>query len=115
MGAIDNHRFAMIGGLRETGEPARTCEGMADIFTILYVTNISGITLPKYGLLIAIQLATAIAVYVPAAKIADRIGRKPLVIATFIFFALFPVAVVLAHFSSLVVAFGWRCRRQANV
>lgn len=84
----------------------RTCEGMADIFTILYVTNISGITLPKYGVLIAIQLATAIAVYVPAAKIADRIGRKPLVIATFIFFALFPVVVVLAHtFSSLVVAF----------
>jgi MFS family permease len=84
----------------------RTCEGMADIFTILYVTNISGITLPQYGTLVAIQLATAIAVYVPSAKIADRIGRKPLVIATFIFFALYPVAVVLAHsFNSLIVAF----------
>ena len=84
----------------------RTCEGMADIFTILYVTNISGITLPQYGVLVAIQLATAIAVYIPSAKIADRIGRKPMVIATFAFFALFPIAVVLAHtFHSLIAAF----------
>ncbi|MGH9709044.1 MAG: MFS transporter, partial [Candidatus Acidiferrales bacterium] len=42
----------------------------------------------------------------PSAKIADRIGRKPLVIATFVFFALFPVAVILAHtFRSLILAF----------
>lgn len=84
----------------------RTCEGMADIFTVLYVTNVTGITIPQYGVLVAVQLATAILVYIPSAKIADRIGRKPFVIATFVCFALFPVAVVLANnFAWLVGAF----------
>ena len=74
----------------------RTCEGMADIFVVLYVTNISGVPIPRYGILVAVQLATAILVYIPSAKMADRLGRKPFVIATFLCFALFPVAVVVA-------------------
>ncbi len=69
---------------------------MADIFTVLYVTNVAGIAIPEYGVLVAVQLATAILVYIPSAKIADRLGRNPLVIATFVCFALFPLAVVLA-------------------
>jgi MFS family permease len=84
----------------------RTCEGMAEIFIILYVTNVTGITLSQYGVLFAVQMVTAILVYIPAAKIADRAGRKPFVIATFVCFALFPVAVVLARsFTTLVFAF----------
>jgi MFS family permease len=84
----------------------RACEGMADIFTILYVTNVSGITVPEYGILVAIQLMTSILIYVPSAKIAERVGRKPVVIATFLCFALFPIAVVLARsFGGLVLAF----------
>ena len=84
----------------------RTCEGMSDIFAVLYVTNVTGITIPLYGVLVAVQLATAILVYIPSAKIADRFGRKPFVIATFVCFALFPVAVVLAKsFAWLVGAF----------
>jgi MFS family permease len=84
----------------------RACEGMADILLVLYVTNVSRISLPRYGILVAVQLATAIVVYIPAAKTADRLGRKPFVIATFLCFAFFPVAVVLAHdFGWLVCAF----------
>lgn len=84
----------------------RTCEGMADIFIILYVTNILGVSVARYGVLVAIQITTSIIVYVPAGKIADRIGRKPFVIATFTCFALFPLAVVMSSgFASLVVAF----------
>src|SRR5215467_486098 len=84
----------------------RLCEGMADIFVVLYVTNVSRITLPEYGSLIAIQLLTSILIYVPSAKVAERIGKKPLVIATFLCFALYPVAVVLTHsFLGLVFAF----------
>ena len=42
----------------------------------------------------------------PAGRIADRIGRKPFVIATFVCFSLYPVAVVMSSgFVSLVVAF----------
>jgi MFS family permease len=84
----------------------RACEGMADIFTVLYVTNVTGVTIPQYGALVAVQLATSIIVYFPSARLADRLGRKPFVIATFLCFALFPVAVVLARsLSALVVAF----------
>jgi MFS family permease len=84
----------------------RTCEGLAEVFIILYATNIIGVSLAEYGALVAVQMTTAILVYIPSAKIADRIGRKPFVIATFLCFALFPLAVVAARgFSSLVVAF----------
>jgi len=84
----------------------RTCEGMSDIFAILFVTNITGLSIAQYGILVAIQLATSILVYFPAARAADRVGRKPFVIATFLCFALFPVAVVLAdNFHSAIVAF----------
>jgi len=84
----------------------RTCEGMADVFTILYVTNISGIPIARYGVLVAVQLATAILVYIPSAKLAERIGRKPVVIATFVCFAMYPMAIVLAqNFTQLIGAF----------
>ena len=84
----------------------RLCEGMADIFVVLYVTNVSRITLPEYGVLVAIQLLTAILIYVPSAKIAERIGRKSIVIATFLCFSLYPVAVILTHsFAGLIFAF----------
>jgi len=64
------------------------------------------VTIPRYGILVAMQLATAILVYLPSAKMADRLGRKPLVIATFCCFAFFPGAVILApDFRGLVCAF----------
>jgi len=84
----------------------RMCEGMAGIFIILYVTNVLSISLAEYGLLVAIQVTTSILVYIPAGRIADRIGRKPFVMVTFVCFALFPVAVVLStNFPTLVLAF----------
>jgi MFS family permease len=84
----------------------RMCEGMAGIFAILYVTNVQHFSVARWGTLIAIQKTTSILVYIPAGKIADRIGRKPFVIATFLSFALFPLAIVFAsNFALLVVAF----------
>ncbi len=84
----------------------RTCEGLAEVLIILYVTNILGVSTAEYGLLVAIQVTTSILVYIPSAKIADRIGRKPFVIATFLCFAFFPVLVAIASsFALLVVAF----------
>ena len=84
----------------------RTCEGMADIFVILYVTNVLGLSVARYGVLVAIQITTSILVYIPAGRIADRVGRKPFVIATFLCFALYSVAVVMSGgFASLVFAF----------
>ncbi|MEN3334898.1 MAG: hypothetical protein V7641_4263 [Blastocatellia bacterium] len=84
----------------------RTCEGMVSVFVVLYATDVIGITSLQFGLLVGVQMASSIAAYLPAAKLADRYGRKPFVVATFICFSLFPLAVVLSHsFAALIPAF----------
>ena len=84
----------------------RTCEGMVDVFLVLYVINVIGIRAPQFGVLVAVEMVAAIVAYFPAVRLADAIGRKPLVIVTFVFFALFPVTVILSHsFTGLVAAF----------
>ncbi|HEY3104114.1 MAG TPA: MFS transporter [Pyrinomonadaceae bacterium] len=84
----------------------RTCEGMADVLVILYITNILHVSVARFGTLIAIQFVTTLIIYVPAAKAADRVGRRPFIIATFCAFALYPLAIVAAHdFIGLVIAF----------
>jgi MFS family permease len=84
----------------------RTCEGMTGVLTILYVTNVLHYHVAVYGTLVAIQMVTSIIVYIPAGKIAGRLGRKPFVIATFVSFALFPLAVISASsFPLLILAF----------
>jgi len=84
----------------------RTCDGLVDVFLVLFAINVIGIGAPSFGLLIAIQALTTIVVQIPAAHFAERAGKKPFVAATFVAFALFPVAVVLAKgFAWLVAAF----------
>jgi len=84
----------------------RTCEGMAGVFIVLFVTNIVGLSAPQFGVLVSIQMAASIAAYFPAAALADRYGRKPLVAATFVCFAAFPLTVVLARdFAGMAGAF----------
>jgi MFS family permease len=84
----------------------RLCEGLAEVFIVLYVINVHLVSAAQYGGLVAIQMTTSMLVYLPAGRIADRVGRKPFVIATFICFALFPFAIVMASgFVSLVAAF----------
>ena len=84
----------------------RTCEGMTGVITILYVTNVQHFSIAQYSTLIAVQMTTSILVYIPAGKLADRVGRKPFVIATFLSFALFPITVIAASsFTYLVLAF----------
>lgn len=81
----------------------RMCEGMTGVLQILYVTNILHYSAALFGTLIAIQMVTSIVVYIPAGKIADRIGRKPFVIATFLSFALFPLAIVFSSSLPLLI------------
>jgi MFS family permease len=84
----------------------RTCEGMTGIFVVLFVTNVAGLSAPRFGALVSIQMATSIAAYFPAAALADRYGRKPLVAATFLCFAAYPLAVILARdFPGMALAF----------
>jgi MFS family permease len=84
----------------------RTCDALVDVFLVLYAINIVGISAPRFGILVATQALTTIIVQVPSAKLAERTGKKPFVTATFIAFALFPLAIVSAtSFVWLIAAF----------
>ena len=85
---------------------ARIAEGLVDVFLVIYATVIVGVSDAQFGVLVAIQSTTSMLVYLPAARIADRGYVKPIVIATFLAFASFPLAVVLSStFAHLVIAF----------
>lgn len=84
----------------------RIGEGIAASFILLFVTQERGVSLAQYGTLYALQQAVAIASYLPGGRIADAAGRAPIVTATFVFFAAFPLAVRLATgYPALIAAF----------
>jgi MFS family permease len=84
----------------------RIGEGIAASFIVLYVTQVRQIPVFDYGVLYALQQTIAIALYLPAGRLADLTGRRPLVALTFFFFAAFPLAVRLAgNYPALLVAF----------
>jgi MFS family permease len=84
----------------------RIGEGIAASFIVLYVTGPLGFSAARFGVLYAIQQAVAVVLYLPMGKLGDLAGRRPLVAATFAFFAAFPLAVRMsATFPALVIAF----------
>jgi Na+/melibiose symporter-like transporter len=81
-------------------------EAIAAAFIVLYVTNVLEYSAPAFGTLYALQQAVSLVMYLPAGRLADLTGRRPLIALTFLFFALFPLAVQWAHgFTALVAAF----------
>src|SRR5262249_15067984 len=84
----------------------RTCDAMVDVFLVLYCVNVVGIKAPSFGVLVGIQQAVTIVCTLPVSRLADRLGRKPFVVATFVAFTCFPLAVAAAgSFATLVLAF----------
>lgn len=84
----------------------RTCDAMVDVFLVIFAVSVIGVSAIDFGVAVAVQSLTAILVYIPAAKIAERTGKKPFVIATFVAFAFFPLAIVWAtSFPWLLAAF----------
>ena len=61
----------------------RTGQGLAEIFVVLYVINVLGLTAATFGTLVALRMATSILVYIPVAALADRWGRTPFVVLSF--------------------------------
>jgi predicted MFS family arabinose efflux permease len=82
----------------------RIGEGIAASFIVLYVTGTLQVSAPHFGILYAVQQFVAIASYLPGGRMADAMGRTPLVVLTFVFFAAFPLAVRLAGGSEWIVA-----------
>jgi MFS family permease len=82
----------------------RMGQGLAEIFVVLYVTNVLGLSATTFGALVALRMATSILVYLPVATLADRQGRTPFVVASFVCFALFPLLLATAQGTAGLVA-----------
>lgn len=84
----------------------RLCEGLPEVFLVVWALEVARISPARFGILTAILMATAIASYVPAALLAERAEKKAFVVLTYAFFTLFPLAVVLSHsYAALAAAY----------
>ncbi len=84
----------------------RFCERIPYAFIILWAMNHGGVTAQQFGYLITFEMVTAMFCYIPVAHLADKYGRRPFVLITFVFFTLFPVTLLWAHdFRWLALAF----------
>lgn len=79
----------------------RFCERLPYAFVILWAMNHGGVTAQQFGWLVAIEMVTAMVCYIPVAHLADKHGQRPFVLATFVFFTLFPLTLLWAQ------NFGW--------
>jgi MFS family permease len=60
----------------------------------------------QFGVLTGIEMATAVLIYLPIAHLAGKTTKKPFVVVTFAFFALFPLVLMYCRsFGWLVAAF----------
>ncbi|RLF07672.1 MAG: hypothetical protein DRJ64_02525 [Thermoprotei archaeon] len=81
---------------------ARFGSYMASQYIVLYIINILGGSSLDFGLLVSVQMATAISTYLPAAKMADMYGRRPLIALTFTFFSLYTLALGITNTLAIV-------------
>ena len=83
----------------------RFCERIPDAFVVVWCTQqvLRPVTAFQFGWLSAIEQVTAVLCYIPVAHYADRLGKKPFVLITFVFFTLFPVALLFCQSLTLLV------------
>jgi len=79
----------------------RFCERIPYAFVILWAMDGAGVSAEQFGVLVAFEMVTAMVCYIPVAHLADKYGRRPFVLATFLFFTLFPLTLLWA------TSFGW--------
>lgn len=86
----------------------RFCEQIPYAFVVIWAVQKirEPISAFQFGVLTSIEMGTAMLIYVPVAYLADRGRKKPFVVMTFVFFTLFPLALLFCHsFALLVCAF----------
>jgi len=84
----------------------RFCEQIPYAFVVVWAVNLHGITPVQFGILTTVEMVTAMLIYVPVAYLADRGHKKPFVVATFGFFTLFPLILLVSRsFWPMALAF----------
>ncbi len=108
-------------GLREFNSPMRRlllsdilirfCERIPYAWVVIFAMDYIGVSAKEIGVLTAVEMLAATLCIIPASHYADRHGREPFVIVTFIMFTLFPISLLVSRgfpsysFALLVVAF----------
>jgi len=84
----------------------RFCERVPYAWVVIFAMDYIGVSGRQVGILIAIEMLAATVCIIPASYYADRHGREPFVVVTFIMFTLFPISLLMSRsFPALVVAF----------
>jgi MFS family permease len=84
----------------------RFAEQIPYAFVVIWCLKNNTISAVQFGMLTAIEMVTAMLIYVPVAWLADRSAKKPFVVITFFNFALFPLILLFSHsFAMMAVAF----------
>jgi MFS family permease len=86
----------------------RFCEQIPYAFVVVWCmkTIAKPVSAFQFGILTGIEMATAVLVYIPVAHLADKTTKKPFVLATFVFFTFFPLALLFCQsFLWLIPAF----------
>jgi MFS family permease len=87
----------------------RFCERIPYAWVVIFAMDYIGVSAKQVGVLTTIEMLAAILCIIPASHYADRYGREPFVIVTFIMFTLFPISLLISRsFSVLVIAFAIR-------
>src|SRR5216683_2239259 len=84
----------------------RFCERIPYAWVVIFAMDYVGVSAKEIGVLTAVEMLAATLCIIPASHYADRYGREPFVIVTFIMFTLFPISLLMSRsFSALVIAF----------
>ena len=86
----------------------RFCEQIPYAFVVVWSMKVidEPVTAVQFGVLTSVEMITAMLIYIPVAYLADRGTKKPYVVITFVFFTLFPLALLYCRsFEWLVLAF----------
>jgi MFS family permease len=93
----------------------RFCEQITHAFVVVWCMKIIAhpVSAVQFGVLTTIEMATAVAIYIPVAWLADRGSKKPFVLATFVMFTCFPLLLMFCqNLEWLVPAFVVRGLRE---
>ena len=86
----------------------RFCERLPFAWVVIYAMD-QGINGKEVGALTAIEMIAAIACYVHASMLADKYGKEPFVVATFVMYTVYPLLLAWAHdFGVFAIAFAIR-------
>jgi MFS family permease len=87
----------------------RFCERIPYAWVVIFAMDYIGVSGAQVGLLTTVEMLAATLCIIPASHFADRHGREPFVIATFMMFTLFPISLLMSRsFAALVIAFAIR-------